>query len=107
MHKNFFFVTRYPSLTKKDDFPLGCAMRWNHFGSGQSKGRWDGARATMKQTLQVEQIQPNSVQLHNATNVVAYLKHNMGHQHLAYDGARRRVRRCFYEVKISDVNKVD
>jgi hypothetical protein len=47
------------------------------------------------------------MQLHNATNVVAYLRHNMGRQHLAYDGARRGVRRCFYEVKISDVNKLD
>jgi hypothetical protein len=54
--KAFFFVTHYPSLTKKDNFPLGCPMQWNHFGFGHSKGCWDGARATMKQTLQAEQI---------------------------------------------------
>ncbi len=47
------------------------------------------------------------MQLHIATNVVAYLKHHMGHQHLTYDGATRGVHCCFYEVKISDVNKVD
>jgi hypothetical protein len=47
------------------------------------------------------------VQLHNATNVVAYLKLHVGHQHLAYDGARRGICRCFYEVKIGDVNRVD
>jgi hypothetical protein len=47
------------------------------------------------------------VQLHNATNVVAYLKHHMDHQHLTYDGARRGIHCCFYEVKIGDVNKVD
>jgi len=47
------------------------------------------------------------MQLHNATNVVAYLKHHMGHQHLIYDGARRGVNRCFYKVNIGDVNKMD
>jgi hypothetical protein len=31
----------------------------------------------------------------------------MDRQHLTYDGARRGVCHCFYEVKISDVNKVD
>ncbi len=49
--KTLFFVLHYPSLTKRDDFPLGCAMQWNHFGSGQGKGRWDGVGATVKQAL--------------------------------------------------------
>jgi hypothetical protein len=47
------------------------------------------------------------MQLHNAVDVVAYLKHHMGRQHLACDGARRGVCCCFYEMKIGDVNKVD
>ncbi len=47
------------------------------------------------------------MQLHNATNVVAYLKHHMGRQHLAYDGARRGVHHCFYEVKTNGINIVD
>ncbi len=47
------------------------------------------------------------MQLHNIANVVAYLKHHMGRQHLAHDGARRGVYHCFYEMKVSDVNRVD
>ncbi len=46
--KALFFVVCYPSLIRRDDLPLGCAMQWNHFGSNHGKGRWDGARATMK-----------------------------------------------------------
>ncbi len=47
------------------------------------------------------------MQLHNEEDLVAYLKHLMGRQHLAYDGARRGIHHCFYEMKIGDVNKVD
>jgi hypothetical protein len=61
----------------------------------------------MKQELRAKQIWPNSVQLHNIANVVAYLKHHMGRQHLTHDGARRGVYHCFYEMKVSDVNRVD
>jgi Zn/Cd-binding protein ZinT len=75
--------------------------------SPHGKGCWNDVRTIMKQTLQIKQIQPNLMQLHNATNVVAYLKHHMGRQHLTYDGAKRGVHCCFYEVKIDDVNKVD
>jgi hypothetical protein len=75
--------------------------------SSHGKGCWSDVGTIMKQTLRAKRIQPNLMQLHIATNVVAYLKHHMGHQHLTYDGATRRVHRCFYEVKIGDVNKVD
>ena len=34
-----FFVTRYPTLTRSPQLPNGCAMQWNHFGSGHGKGR--------------------------------------------------------------------
>ncbi len=75
--------------------------------SPHGKGHWSDVRIIMKQTLRIKQIQPNLMQLHNATNVVAYSKDHMGRQHLTYDGARRGVHCCFYEVKIDDVNKVD
>jgi hypothetical protein len=66
-----------------------------------------GARAHVKQALWVEQVRPNSVQLHNVANVVNCLTCYFGLQNLAHDGARRNVKCYFYEVKPTNVNKVD
>jgi hypothetical protein len=49
--RSFFFVAHYPSLTKSEELPLGCAMQWNHFGLGHGKGHWNGAKTHVKQAL--------------------------------------------------------
>jgi hypothetical protein len=54
--RSFFFVVRYPSLTRNEELPMVCAMQWNYFGFGHGKGRWDGARPHVKQALRVEKI---------------------------------------------------
>jgi hypothetical protein len=54
--KSLFCVVQYPSLTKREELPMRCAMQWDHFGSNHGKGRWDGARGHVKQALRAEQI---------------------------------------------------
>lgn len=61
----------------------------------------------MKQALWVEQVQQKSMEVHNATYVVSYLTCYFGLQHLTHDGARRDIQHYFYEVKPTDVNRVD
>ncbi len=86
---------------------MGCSMQWNHFGSCHGKGHQDGAGVHVKQALRVEQIQFNSTQLQDAKDVVSSLKRYFGLQHLAYDNARRDVLGYFYEMKVTNVNRVD
>jgi hypothetical protein len=49
-----FYVSHYLSLTKCKELPLGTCMQWNYFSSGHGKGRWDGAKASIKQALKSE-----------------------------------------------------
>jgi hypothetical protein len=105
--RSLFFVTRYPTLTRSPQLPNGCAMQWNHFGSGHGKGRWDGAGATIKQALRAEQVKPDGIRLHNASDAVAYLRQYMGRQYAGYTNVRRDVKRYFYEVASTDVVRAD
>lgn len=102
--KSLFFVARYPSLTQSEDLPLGCAMQWNHFGTGHGKGRWDGAGAHVKQALRAEQVKPRGLKLHNSADVVAFLREQMTREYAGYKEARRTVHRYFYDVKEDAIN---
>ncbi len=62
----------YPSLTKCDELPLGTCMQWNYLGSKHGKGRWYGARVSIKQALRFEQVKPIGVKLHNVSDVVSF-----------------------------------
>ncbi len=100
-------MARYPSLTKCDELPLGTCMSWNYFDSGHGKGRWDGARASIKHAFRFEQVKPNGVRLHNALDVVNFLQDHFNQAYAGYSNVRRDVRRSFYEIKLVDVNQVD
>jgi hypothetical protein len=52
--RSLFHISRYPSLTRSNEMPLGCRMQWNYFGTGHGKGRWDVAGAIIKQALRNE-----------------------------------------------------
>jgi hypothetical protein len=47
------------------------------------------------------------VEVHNAIDVVSYLTCYFALQHLTHDGARRDIQHYFYEVKPTNVNRVD
>ena len=102
--KNLYFMARYLSLTHTNDLPLGCTMQWNWFGSGHGKGRWDGAGAHVKQALRAEQVKPQGLRLHCASDVVQFLRTHMTREYAGYSGARRLVHRYFYDVTEVAVN---
>ena len=102
--KNLYFVARYPSLTRTSDLDLGCTMQWNWFGSGHGKGRWDGVGAHVKQALRAEQVKPQGLKLHCASDVVHFLRIHMTREYAGYRGARRLVSRHFYDVSEVAVN---
>jgi hypothetical protein len=47
-------------------------MQWNYLGSKHGKGRWYGARVSIKQALRFEQVKPIGVKLHNVSDVVSF-----------------------------------
>ncbi len=65
------------------DFLIG----WNYFGMGLGKGQWDGAKASIKNVFQIEQVKMvDGMKLQNANDVVTFLPPSMGKAHLAYSG---------------------
>ena len=102
--KNLYFMARYPSLTCTSDLPLGCTMQWNWFGSEHGKGRWDGGGAHVKQALRAEQVKPQGLKLHCASNVVQFLRSHMMREYASYRGAKRAMSRHFYDVTEIAVN---
>ena len=83
-----------------EDLPTGCKMDWHFWGTGHGKGPHDGAGACLKQTLRKEQIKPNSIRLHNAADVVSFLKVAMNLANGAYPWAKRVVERHFHLIKV-------
>ena len=96
-------VCRYPSLTVTDKNPAGCQMDWHYWGSGHGKGPHDGAGACLKSGLRKEQLRVNSTRLHNAEDVVHFLRSSMNQPHAAYAGARRDVKRNFVLIRKTEV----
>ena len=94
---------RYPGLTASEELPSGCKIDWNYWGTGHGKGPHDGAGACVKQALRREQVKEDSVKLHNATNVVNFLRVDMNLPHAAYPSARQHVVRHFHLIGITDV----
>lgn len=99
------FVTKYPSLTKASNLPLGCEMVWNFFATGHGKGEVDGAGALLKREVRVEQIKPNSVRLQNAQEVVEFLRSQANRAHAAHKNIRVHVNNFFHEIGKSDVDR--
>jgi hypothetical protein len=90
-----------------NEFPNGCRMQWNYWGTGHGKGPHDGAGACLKQSLRKEQVKPDAIKLHNAADVVAYLKDSMNMPNAAYPKARRLVNRHFIEIGQNEVLRTD
>jgi hypothetical protein len=65
-NKPWFFVSRYPSMTR------GYQILWSFFGSGHGRGPHDGARVVVKRFLRKEKFNAHGVKLHNAEEVVAF-----------------------------------
>ncbi len=86
--RNWFHVTRYPSLTQCNELASRCAMEWHYWGTGHGKGLHDGARACLKQAIWKEQLKANGEILHNALDVVNFLRTNMSLPHVAYASTR-------------------
>ncbi|KAG0631145.1 hypothetical protein M758_1G230800 [Ceratodon purpureus] len=101
--KAFFFVAKYPSLTVSDNLPTGCKLDWNYWGTGHGKGPHDGAGACVKRALRKEQLKEDSVKLHNATDVVSFLRVEMNLPHAAYPNAKQHVVRHFHLIGLSEV----
>ena len=80
-------------------------MEWNFWGSGHGKGPHDGASACLKQGLRKEQLKVNATKLHNALDVVLFLRSSMNQPHAAYPGARREVDRNFILIGKMEVNQ--
>jgi hypothetical protein len=94
---------RYQQLTVCDELPEGCQMQWNFWGTGYGKGPHDGARACLKQSLRKEQLKPEAIKLHNAQDVVAFLKGAMNMPNAAYPKAKRVVHQHFREIGENEV----
>lgn len=94
---------RYPGLTISEELPSGCEMDWNYWGTGHGKGPHDGAGACVKRALRKEQVKEDSVRLHNASDVVNFLRRDMSLPHAAYPGARKEVIRHFHLIGVTDV----
>lgn len=99
----FIVFSRYPSLTVSDSMPNGCQMDWHYWGSGHGKGPHDGAGACLKCGLRKEQLRINSTRLHNAEDVVHFLRSSMNQPHAAYPEARRDVKRNFILIGKTEV----
>lgn len=78
-------------------------MDWNYWGTGHGKGPHDGAGACVKRALRKEQVKEDSVRLHNASDVVNFLRRDMSLPHAAYPGARKEVIRHFHLIGVTDV----
>ena len=72
--------------------------------TGHGKGRWDGARAHVKQALRAEQVKPQGLRLHCTSDVVKFLRTHMTRKYVGYIGARRAVQHYFYDVTEVAVN---
>jgi hypothetical protein len=66
-------------------------MVWSYFGSGHGKGDHDGVDVILKQQIQKEQMNMDSVQLQNVTNVVAFFERKQNEHHVIYPNVRRDV----------------
>jgi hypothetical protein len=86
--------------------PSGCQLEWHFWGTGHGKGPHDGAGACLKQTIRKEQLKPDSVRLHGASDVVNFLKTAMNLPNAAYPGARRVVCRHFHLIGKTEVSRV-
>jgi hypothetical protein len=84
-------VAHYPSLTKCDELLIGTCMQWNYFGSGHGKGRWYGARVSIKQALKSKQVKPIGARLHNAYDVVNFLQGHFNQNYVGYSHACKDV----------------
>lgn len=78
-------------------------MDWHYWGSGHGKGPHDGAGACLKSGLRKEQLRVDSTRLHNAEDVVHFLRSSMNQPHAAYPGARRDVKRSFLLIGKTEV----
>lgn len=92
-----------PGLTTSEKLPNGCEMDWNYWGTGHGKGPHDGAGACVKRALRSEQIKIDSIRLHNASDVVNFLRRDMNLPHAAYPSARTQVTRHFYLIGVTNV----
>lgn len=78
-------------------------MDWHFWGTGHGKGPHDGAGACLKQTLRKEQLKPDSIRLHNAADVVSFLKVAMNLPNGAYPRAKRVVEWHFHLIEKTEV----
>jgi hypothetical protein len=82
-------------------------MLWSFWGTGHGKGPHDGVGACLKQCIRKEQLKPDARKLHNATDVVAYLREAMNLGNAAYPKAKRVVHRNFREIGEEEVVRTD
>lgn len=78
-------------------------MDWYFFGTGHGKGPHDGAGAYLKQAIRKEQLRPGSIRLHNASDVVEFLRVSMNLPNPAFPIARRVVNMHFYLIEETGV----
>lgn len=78
-------------------------MDWHFWGTGHGKGPHDGAGACLKQCIRREQVRPDSVRLHSASDVATYLQTAMSLPNAAYPNARREVNRHFHLIGLTEV----
>jgi len=95
-----FFVGRYPSLTSCVAQPLSCQMTWNFFAYSHRKGEVDGAKTLCKREIL------NGFKFQNVHEVVLYLKVEAKKYHASHNNARRIVNKFYWELKISDINRL-
>jgi hypothetical protein len=91
------FVSKYPSLTTSNSNPKGCQLVWNFFVSGHGKGEVDGVGALLKREVKKEQIKHVGKKIHNAIEVVAYLKVEANKYHVFHPKARQHINKFFHE----------
>jgi len=103
----WYFVNKFPNLTMSEQLPEGCQMCWNYFAFGHGKREVDGPGALLKRDLYKEQIKPNGRQLQSASQVVRFLQEESNKFHAGHPSERRRITKFFWELKDSDISRVD
>jgi hypothetical protein len=94
----WFFVSRYPSLTRSSDLIDGCQMCWNYFGSGHGKGEVDGVGALLKREISTEQLKCDGRKLQNAADIVHFLKDRFMLAHVGPCGVRSETLKFFWLI---------